>query len=224
MARKPTKGRSRAPARPKGRKGARAHVGASQALTAPPGQHANAERSIRTPEAAAEICRRIAEGASLRSICATEGMPGRTAVLTWLADDAAFAGQYARAREAQREFLHEDLVELADSALGKPAADVQAIRLAVDTRKWAASKLWPRKYGERGEQSMPIALNLPADMTTAAGIAAAADAILRAVSAGNMTPGEGAALAGILETRRRAIETEDIARRLAALEAAKGSA
>ena len=34
---------------------------------------------------------------------------------------------------------------------GRPVdqAEVQALRLAVDTRKWVLSKLLPRKYGDR---------------------------------------------------------------------------
>lgn len=220
MPKKPTRSRSKAHAEARGGSmppGPAAAPRASfLALDEQPG--AGVERSIRTSANAAKICDAIAQGRSLKEVCAAAGMPDRDAVRRWLLDDQPFHALYARAREVQGFCVVDDIIELADSAKGQPAAEVQAIRLAIDTRKWAASKLWPRKYGDRGEQSMPITLNLPADMTTAAGIAAAADAILRAVSAGNMSPSEGAALAGILETRRRAIETEDLERRLAALE------
>jgi hypothetical protein len=46
------------------------------------------------------------------------------------------------------------------------SAAVQKQRLQVDTRKWALSKLAPRKYGEKltlagaGDSSSPIAINL----------------------------------------------------------------
>ena len=48
-------------------------------------------------------------------------------------------------------------------------------------------------------------------------------AIVEAVAGGDVTPEEGAAVAAVVETHRRAIETEDLERRLAALEA-KGDA
>lgn len=66
----------------------------------------------------------------------------------------------------------------------------------------------------------PISLALP-DITTAEGISAAQHAILQAVGAGELMPGEGDTLASILENRRKALETEELERRIAALEAKK---
>lgn len=63
----------------------------------------------------------------------------------------------------------------------------------------------------------PVALALP-DTSTAEGINAAQQSILQAVAAGDLLPGEGTALAGIIETRRKALETEELERRIAALE------
>lgn len=57
---------------------------------------------------------------------------------------------------------------------------------------------------------------------TAAGISAASVAVLEAVSSGELTPGEGATLSGILEARRKALETEELEARIAALEAKGG--
>jgi hypothetical protein len=44
-------------------------------------------------------------------------------------------------------------------------------------------------------------------------------AIMAAVANGELTPGEGQALASLIEAQRRTLETEDIEQRLAALEA-----
>ena len=63
-----------------------------------------------------------------------------------------------------------------------------------------------------------IALDLP-DTATLAGVNEAQRAIVRAVGEGELLPGEGNALASILEARRRAIETEDLERRIRELEA-----
>lgn len=51
----------------------------------------------------AAICEALAEGASLRSISAREGMPANSTIFRWLADDDDFREQYARAREMQAE-------------------------------------------------------------------------------------------------------------------------
>ncbi|MER2518969.1 MAG: DUF5681 domain-containing protein [Candidatus Accumulibacter phosphatis] len=66
----------------------------------------------------------------------------------------------------------------------------------------------------------PIFLALP-DIDTAAGIAQAQAVIVRAVATGELLPGEAATLAGIVEVRRKALETQEIERRIAALEETK---
>jgi len=66
----------------------------------------------------------------------------------------------------------------------------------------------------------PVSLELP-DVKTAAGIADAQAAILRAVAAGELTPGEGQTVAGIVEARRRALETQELEQRITALEGKK---
>jgi len=56
------------------------------------------------------------------------------------------------------------------------------------------------------------------DTSTAEGISAAQQTILQAAASGELLPGEAATLAGIVETRRKALETEELERRVAALE------
>ena len=63
----------------------------------------------------------------------------------------------------------------------------------------------------------PISIALPASSTTE-GIGAAQDAILLALGAGELLPGEAAALVDMLDARRRTIETQDLEQRVAALE------
>lgn len=123
-------------------------------------------------ETADTICKRIAEGESLRAICAGEKMPSKFAVLKWLAARPEFATQYARAREEQADFYAEQIVAIADEVevqatyqgedvkLSVDSAAVARNRLRVDARKWVASKLAPKKYGDK------VALDVKADITT----------------------------------------------------------
>ena len=58
-----------------------------------------------TQKIADEICERIADGESLRSICGDDGFPTKSTVFKWLNDFPGFSDQYARAREAQADSL-----------------------------------------------------------------------------------------------------------------------
>ncbi|MEF8766700.1 MAG: DUF5681 domain-containing protein [Candidatus Accumulibacter phosphatis] len=66
----------------------------------------------------------------------------------------------------------------------------------------------------------PIFLALP-DTSTTDGIADAQRAILQAVAAGDLLPGEAATMAGIVEARRKAVETLELEQRITALEIKK---
>lgn len=97
-----------------------------------------------TPELAAEICEQIADGNSLRKICAASDMPARRTVEYWLRDKDDFLRQYARAREEQADFYADEIIEIADTE-----TDSNIARVRIDARKWVASKLKPKKYGEK---------------------------------------------------------------------------
>ncbi len=113
------------------------------------------------------ICERLAAGESLRAICRDEGMPDATSVFRWLEEDAEFATKYARAREVQAELLADEMVEIADDSTNDfmerkrrkgdeevtetafDAEHVQRSKLRIETRRWIAEKLLPKKYGAK---------------------------------------------------------------------------
>lgn len=115
-----------------------------------------------TPEIAMSICERLVEGESLRSICLSEEMPHRGTVFRWLEAHESFRDQYARARDAQADALADEITHIADTP---QVGEVRTItedgievrqedmlghrRLQIDARKWIASKLKPKKYGEK---------------------------------------------------------------------------
>ena len=82
--------------------------------------------------------------------------------------------------------------------------DMQAARIILD-------RLAPIRRGR------PVHFEMPATLD-AAGIADAFAAVLRSMATGELTPEEGTAVAGVLEIRRKAIDTAEIETRLAALE------
>lgn len=151
---------------------------------------------------AAAICEQLAEGKSLRTICEAPGMPNRATVFRWLADEKyqVFRDQYARAREAQADLLAEEILEIADDGRndtyvdeeGKQRTDHEAVarsRLRVDARKWLASKMAPKKYGDKVDvgvgntDGQPFEISDGSAAAKIAAIMAAAEARKRAADA-----------------------------------------
>lgn len=128
-----------------------------------------------TQKVADTICERLIGGESLRSICESEDMPGKSTVCRWLATNDKFRDQYARAREMQADILADETLDIADDGrndwMEKFGKDGEAIgwqvngeaigrsKLRVDARRWYAGKLAPKKYGEKiavgGAEDLP---------------------------------------------------------------------
>jgi hypothetical protein len=113
-----------------------------------------------TPELGDAICALVADGQSIRKICDADEMPAMSSVFKWLREMPEFSEQYAHAREAQADRLAEEILEIADDGLndtytddnGNVRTDQDVIgrsRLRVDARKWLASKMAPKKYGDK---------------------------------------------------------------------------
>jgi hypothetical protein len=112
-------------------------------------------------ELAVLICARTGEGESLRSICRDDAMPALSTVFRWLAGDREFQEQYARAMDARATLLAEEILEISDDSSGDAVTDPQTgavrmdaefvarSRLRVDSRKWLAARMAPKKYGDK---------------------------------------------------------------------------
>lgn len=77
------------------------------------------------------------------------------------------------------------------------------------------ARVWPIRKGRR------VSLKLPS-VSTPQDVLAAISAVVEATAEGELTPDEAALIAGLLDTKRKAIETVAIEERLAKLEASKG--
>lgn len=122
-----------------------------------------AGRTTYTKKIADQICALLAQGISLRTICKRNDMPGLETVFGWLRKNASFSEQYARAKEEASDALIEEMLDIADDGANdwmethdpeNPGwkfnhEHVQRSKLRVDTRKWYASKLKPKKYGDK---------------------------------------------------------------------------
>lgn len=114
-----------------------------------------------TEERIESICDWIASGRSLEQWCVTNGVK-RATLTRYLVRDTAddppeivelisrFRAEYARARQAQAETLIDQIIEISDSETTHP----MRARLMTDTRKWFASKVFPRIYGDKITQEI----------------------------------------------------------------------
>jgi len=102
-------------------------------------------RTAYTPELAAEICERLAEGESLLSISRDPAMPTASAIYDWIERHPEFEAMYVRARRLQAETLFDMAREV---AMGATPKTVWADRLRYDAIRWQAARLAPRKYME----------------------------------------------------------------------------
>jgi hypothetical protein len=114
---------------------------------------------------AEKICSRIASGESLLKICRDDDMPDRATIHLWLLkmnEDGTktyqtFIDNYAIATELRADVAFDEINEIADetpdmikkTAEKKSSAMAQAQRLRVDSRKWTAARMFPKKYSER---------------------------------------------------------------------------
>jgi len=122
---------------------------------------------IYNEEVADKICTEISTSTkSLRTICKEDNMPSVQTILKWLRENTnGFLAQYERAKEEQADFMAEEMLEIADDGSndfmtitkGDATYEVEnkevtsRSRLRVDTRKWLASKLKAKKYGDKIE-------------------------------------------------------------------------
>lgn len=82
-------------------------------------------------------------------------LPEYSTIMQWMIDDKALSDMYARAKEDQGDFMADEMLDIADATAEDNVA-VQRNRLRVDTRKWLAAKLKPKKYGEKIDVNQTI--------------------------------------------------------------------
>ncbi|MDQ3186892.1 MAG: hypothetical protein M3Q16_10660 [Pseudomonadota bacterium] len=129
--------------------------------------------TIKTPELVDAICAGISLGKSARAMCVEAGISQRV-LWNWLASDAALMQQYLRAKELCVDAYAEEIIEISDDGSrdtytddkGREVIDREVIarsQLRIDARKWYASRLAPKKYGDKlfsanesGDTNKPI--------------------------------------------------------------------
>jgi len=121
--------------------------------------------AVYTEELGEAVLAELAAGKSMVKVCKMEGMPHRATIFRWMRTVDGFSDRYDQAKDECADYLAEEALDIADDGTndfvmnsGNEEAKaaykingeaVQRSRLRVDTRKWFASKLKPKKYGEK---------------------------------------------------------------------------
>jgi hypothetical protein len=100
--------------------------------------------------------------------------------------------------DAEAEAIQRQVIDAAK------AGDLKAAELIL-------ARIWPPRRGR------PVRLDLPA-VRTAAEVSDGMASVVDAMAAGEVTPEEAVTVSGVLEFRRKALETEELASRIERLE------
>lgn len=103
------------------------------------------------------ICTEVAECVTFREISSKYGV-SLGVLSVWLSKHPE---QYARSLEARAEKMADDILSIADDGFNDTYEDkdgthtnydvIARSRLRVDARKWLASKMFPKRYGDKVE-------------------------------------------------------------------------
>jgi hypothetical protein len=129
------------------------------------------------------IIEKVAEGEFYQDIAKEIGV-ARNTLLRWM--NETHADLFARAREARADKMAEDITDISDNQAGevlmvdgvpmmmdgKPvmvvtSQSVQHAKLRVDSRKWLASKMFPKQYGDKQEVNLSGSIDIAATILEA---------------------------------------------------------
>ena len=109
-----------------------------------------------------DICDRLANGESIRSICRDTDMPTWETIRTWLRKKDGFQEEYSRSKQEGIEYMLGDnrakaleTLERAKQGKGKVGLEEAAVlKLLMHDTRWTAGKLVPKVYGDKTQQQI----------------------------------------------------------------------
>lgn len=128
-----------------------------------------------TPELGDRVCDLIATSSlGLKHLLTDETLPCQATVYNWKRNHPEFLEKYLRAREDQADYMVDETIEIADDGTNDFMTIVKGdksyemenkevtsrSKLRVYARQWAASKLKPKKYGNKMEFESPTPITI----------------------------------------------------------------
>jgi hypothetical protein len=130
-----------------------------------------------------ELCERMVDGESVRTICKDDHMPAISTLMKILNENPERSAQYARAIQMRADAMFEEIMDISDdgsndfmlrnsedpTSVVLNGEHVQRSKLRVDSRKWALGRMNPKKYGDKtflgGVEDAPIKVQNTIDVS-----------------------------------------------------------
>jgi len=93
------------------------------------------------------ICQKIAEGATITSICEDDKMPNYSTLTRWRKAHEDFSEMFEQALKDRAHIYHDKAIDAAEAAVTKDDAAVQSLKM--NAYKWGAEKGNPDRFGTR---------------------------------------------------------------------------
>ena len=109
------------------------------------------------------------ETSSLRRLCAANpNIPSRDTITDYMGKNAEFSARCARARQEHAEVMDDRILEVAEK-VENGELDPKAGSVVISAFQWRASKLAPKKYGDKLglDHSGEVSVNLAARISKA---------------------------------------------------------
>lgn len=112
--------------------------------------------ALYTPELAANVLERVANGETITKICAEKEMPSWPVVWDWIKHVQGFATAYAHAKEGKAHFYAESGVDILSEAPTTSMADVRKAEAQANYRLSLAKCYDRETYGDKVQQDVNI--------------------------------------------------------------------
>jgi hypothetical protein len=112
-----------------------------------------------------KVLSEIMVGNSLSRLALQDGMPDKRTLFRWLASDEDFATKYAHARVIQAEVLSDEMSDIEERCLNGEV-DAATARAVLGSKQWRASKMAPKRYGDKLETTVNATVRVNAEELT----------------------------------------------------------
>lgn len=105
------------------------------------------------------ICNYVASSTDgMRKMCRNnENFPCADTLMQWRLNYPDFSARYAQSKLIQADLFAEEIIDIIDDC-ETISDNIMKARAQVDTRKWLASKLLPKAYGEKVQNETTIVM------------------------------------------------------------------
>lgn len=121
------------------------------------------------PDLALQICERVAEGETLKSICIPKGMPARQTFNRWVVNNSTLDRAYRAARALSAHSIEEEALDMARAIRDMrdaKAQEVRAYEVAMNQMRWSAARRNPAEFSDRAsiKLTVPVQINTSIDL------------------------------------------------------------